>query len=44
MAAEVEMIEHHLQPETLRVFERLVQYWRARPERLKEFLRQNKAK
>jgi len=35
---EVEMIEHHLRPETLRVFARLVQFWRRHPARLKEFL------
>ena len=36
---EVEMIEHHLRPETLRIFTRLVQFWRRHPRRLKEFLR-----
>jgi len=40
--AEVEMIEHHLRPETLRVFARLVEFWRRRPERLREFLRDGK--
>jgi Mn-dependent DtxR family transcriptional regulator len=39
---EVEMIEHHLRPETLRVFARLVQFWRRHPGRLQEFLRDGK--
>jgi Mn-dependent DtxR family transcriptional regulator len=39
---EVEMIEHHLRPETLRVFARLVRFWRRQPDRLQEFLREGK--
>ena len=35
---EVEVIEHHLRPETLRVFSRLVRFWRAHPEQLRAFL------
>ncbi len=41
---EVEMIEHHLRPETLRVFARLVQFWRRHPEQLKAFLQDGKRK
>lgn len=41
---EVEMIEHHLRPETLRLFARLVQHWRKRPEQLRQFLREGKRK
>jgi Mn-dependent DtxR family transcriptional regulator len=36
--AEVEVIEHHLRPETLRVFSRLVRFWQANPAELKAFL------
>ena len=36
---EVEVIEHHLRPETLRVFTRLVRFWRAHPQQLRAFLR-----
>jgi len=36
---EVEKIEHHLQPKTLAVFERLVGFWKAHPEQLKAFKR-----
>jgi hypothetical protein len=32
------VVEHHLRPETLRVFEKLVRFWQARPDQLKEFL------
>jgi Mn-dependent DtxR family transcriptional regulator len=39
---EVEVIEHHLRPETLRVFSRLVHFWRTHPKQLKSFLRQRK--
>jgi Mn-dependent DtxR family transcriptional regulator len=39
---EVEVIEHHLRPETLRVFSRLVHFWRTHPKQLKAFLRQRK--
>jgi len=37
IAEEVEVIEHHLRPETLRVFARLVQFWREHPEQLRAF-------
>ena len=40
---EVEVIEHHLRPETLRVFSRLVCFWRAHPKQLQAFLRQRKS-
>jgi Mn-dependent DtxR family transcriptional regulator len=36
---EVEVIEHHLKPETLRVFSRLVRFWQEHPAHLKTFLR-----
>jgi Mn-dependent DtxR family transcriptional regulator len=39
---EVEAIEHHLMPETLQAFSKLVRYWRARPEQLKSFLHSGK--
>ena len=39
IAAEVEEIEHHLKPATLSAFASLVEFWRAQPERLREFLR-----
>jgi Mn-dependent DtxR family transcriptional regulator len=35
---EVEAIEHHLRPDTLRVFSQLVQFWQSRPGQLREFL------
>ena len=35
---EVEVIEHHLTPETLRVFSRLVRFWRTHPKQLQAFL------
>ena len=35
---EVEAIEHHLKPETLRVFSKLVRFWQTRPEALRAFL------
>jgi len=35
---EVEVIEHHLNPETLRVFSNLVRFWRNHPEQLQRFL------
>ncbi len=35
---EVEVIEHHLRPETLRVFSRLVRFWRDNPDALRAFL------
>jgi len=40
--AEVEMIEHHLRPETLRLLARLVQHWRRHPEQLRQFLAEAK--
>ena len=41
---EVEVIEHHLRPETLRVFSRLVRFWQNHPEQLQAFLRDGKSK
>jgi Mn-dependent DtxR family transcriptional regulator len=35
---EVEVMEHHLKTETLRVFAKLVRYWQARPKQLRTFL------
>jgi Mn-dependent DtxR family transcriptional regulator len=35
---EVEVIEHHLRPETLRVLSKLVSFWEKRPEVLGAFL------
>jgi Mn-dependent DtxR family transcriptional regulator len=35
---EVEAVEHHLKPETLRVFSKLVQFWQNYPEQLRTFL------
>ena len=35
---EVEVIEHHLKPETLRVFSRWVRSWRTHPKQLQAFL------
>ena len=39
IAAEVEDIEHHLKPATLAAFASLVEFWRSRPEHLRDFLR-----
>jgi Mn-dependent DtxR family transcriptional regulator len=36
---EVEDIEHHLRPQTLAVFSKLVQFWRKHPGQLRAFLR-----
>jgi Mn-dependent DtxR family transcriptional regulator len=36
---EVEVIEHHLRPETLRVFSKLVSFWHKHPQQLQSFLR-----
>ena len=36
---EVEAIEHHLKPETLQIFSRLVRFWRAHPAHLRAFLK-----
>ena len=41
---EVEAIEHHLKPETLQMFTRLVRFWRTHPEQLQAFLKHSKAK
>ena len=38
VAQEVEAIEHHLRPETLRVFSKLVRFWQTHPEHLRAFL------
>jgi len=38
VAAEVEDIEHHLRPKTLKLLGKLAGYWKANPARLKEFL------
>ena len=35
---EVEVIEHHLRPETLRVFSQLVRFWQDNPQALAAFL------
>jgi Mn-dependent DtxR family transcriptional regulator len=35
---EVEAIEHHLMPETLKVLSRLVQFWQSHPRQLRAFL------
>jgi Mn-dependent DtxR family transcriptional regulator len=41
---EVEVIEHHLTPETLRVFSRLVRFWRTHPKQLQAFLQYSQLK
>jgi Mn-dependent DtxR family transcriptional regulator len=41
---EVEAIEHHLKPETLRVFSKLARFWRENPRHLETFLRHGKGK
>lgn len=41
---EVEVIEHHLRPETLRVFSSLVRFWHENPEQLQAFLQNRKSK
>lgn len=41
---EVEVIEHHLKPETLRVFSLLVRFWHENPQSLQAFLRYAKDK
>ena len=41
---EVEVIEHHLTPETLRVFSRLVRFWRTHPGQLQAFLQYGNGK
>jgi len=35
---EVEVIEHHLKPETLRAFSKLVRFWQSHPRQLRAFL------
>jgi Mn-dependent DtxR family transcriptional regulator len=35
---EVEVIEHHLRPDTLQVFSKLVRFWQTHPGHLKAFL------
>jgi Mn-dependent DtxR family transcriptional regulator len=41
---EVEAVEHHLRPETLRVFARLIRFWREHPKQLRTFLRDGKGR
>jgi Mn-dependent DtxR family transcriptional regulator len=41
---EVEVIEHHLRPETLRVFSQLVRFWRTHDPQLQAFLKYSKAR
>jgi len=41
---EVEAIEHHLKPETLQVFSKLVRFWRTHPAQLQAFLKHSKTK
>jgi Mn-dependent DtxR family transcriptional regulator len=41
---EVEAIEHHLKPETLRVFSKLVRFWHSHPEQIRAFLEYSKGK
>jgi Mn-dependent DtxR family transcriptional regulator len=38
---EVEDMEHHLRPQTLSVFSKLVRFWREQPGELQAFLRYN---
>lgn len=44
VAREVEDIEHHLCPQTLRVLAKLSNYWETHPERLREFLSYSRRK
>ena len=37
------LTEHHLRPETLRVFSRLVRFWRTHPKQLQAFLHQRRS-
>jgi len=39
---EVEAIEHHLKPETLQIFSRLVRFWRTHPAQLEAFLKHSR--
>lgn len=41
---EVEDVEHHLKPETLRVFSQLVRFWHEHPQHLETFLRYARGK
>jgi Mn-dependent DtxR family transcriptional regulator len=41
---EVEVIEHHLTAETLRVFSKLVRFWQDNPQQLKAFLAYSRVK
>jgi Mn-dependent DtxR family transcriptional regulator len=41
---EVEVLEHHLRPETLGVFSKLVRFWRNHPEQLAAFFRDGRSK
>jgi Mn-dependent DtxR family transcriptional regulator len=41
---EVEDIEHHLRPQTLAVFSKLVSFWREHPGQLRAFLRYSRRK
>jgi Mn-dependent DtxR family transcriptional regulator len=41
---EVEAIEHHLKPETLRILTKLVRFWRIHPENLQAFRKHCKTK
>ena len=41
---EVEVIEHHLRPETLRVFSKLVSFWESQPDHLEAFLKYSRGK
>ena len=41
---EVEAIEHHLKPETLQVFSKLVRFWRTHPAHLESFLKHSRTK
>jgi Mn-dependent DtxR family transcriptional regulator len=41
---EVEAIEHHLKPETLQIFSRLVRFWRTHPAQLEAFLKHSRTK
>jgi Mn-dependent DtxR family transcriptional regulator len=41
---EVEVIEHHLRPETLRVLSKLVRFWESQPQALRAFLEYSKTK
>jgi Mn-dependent DtxR family transcriptional regulator len=44
VAEEVEAIEHHLKPETLRVLTKLVRFWRTHPGHLQAFRQHGKTK